>query len=94
VNARILDAIDKERQAWAGRRYGLLRRRRNHARPPLRVYWWNRLPNFGDRIMPDTVRRLFGYRIEWAPLARVNSRGSGPFLGGDAPADSFGAAAS
>lgn len=33
---------------------------------PLRLYWWNGTPNFGDRLSRDVVARLSGRQVVWS----------------------------
>lgn len=33
---------------------------------PLRLYWWNGTPNFGDRLSQDVVAQLSGRPVVWA----------------------------
>jgi len=34
--------------------------------PPLKLYWWRKLPNFGDAINRRIVAQTAGRRVEWA----------------------------
>jgi pyruvyltransferase len=33
----------------------------------VKVYWWNAVPNFGDRLTPLLISRFAGLEAEWAP---------------------------
>ncbi|MGB0412672.1 MAG: polysaccharide pyruvyl transferase family protein [Pikeienuella sp.] len=33
---------------------------------PLKLYWWNEKPNFGDQISADVVAHIAGRKVEWA----------------------------
>ena len=35
---------------------------------PLRLFWWNEKPNFGDQISRDIVAHVSGREVEWAPV--------------------------
>ena len=67
-------------QAICGLRYSTFRRERHHLAQPIKLYWWDIEPNFGDRFMGDLVYRLFGYRCEWASLLECDLIGAGSIL--------------
>jgi hypothetical protein len=60
---------------------GFARRYGNAKKPPLRVYWWNELDNFGDQITPDIVRALWHREVVWAPVESCEVLGAGSILG-------------
>lgn len=33
---------------------------------PLRLFWWNKSPNFGDALSRDVVAHVSGRKVEWA----------------------------
>ena len=35
---------------------------------PVRLFWWNETPNFGDQISRDIVAHVSGRPVEWAPV--------------------------
>jgi len=65
---------------FRGLKYGVLRRRRNRERPPIHLYWWRGVPNFGDCCTPDLVLALFGYHSEWTQVNDCDVMGAGSLL--------------
>lgn len=51
------DMIVRYANRRAASRYRLLR---SQTTPPVPLFWWNRLPNFGDALSPVVVARLTG----------------------------------
>lgn len=48
---------------------------------PLRLYWWNGKPNFGDAINPDIVASVSGRQVVWASPAECDLLAIGSVLG-------------
>jgi hypothetical protein len=67
--------------ALRGLKYGFFRRHRNVKKPPLKIYWWNDQPNFGDMVTPDILYRLFGRRSIWSSIDICQFMGAGSILG-------------
>ncbi|MCL2652241.1 MAG: polysaccharide pyruvyl transferase family protein [Propionibacteriaceae bacterium] len=63
-----------------GLRYSRSSRAKNAAEPPIKLFWWNGEPNFGDRFMVDLIWRLFGYRSEWVGPESCDMIGAGSIL--------------
>lgn len=44
----------------------------NASKPPIKVYWFRNeaagLFNFGDELSVDLIQKIFGYRVDWAPV--------------------------
>ena len=47
---------------------------------PLRVYWWNEQPNFGDAMNPLLLERLFGRTVVWASLQEAELTAAGSVI--------------
>jgi len=59
----------------------------NSFRRPLKVYWWywpdkygKDMHNFGDEITADIVRKIFGFKSEWASMRECELIGSGSII--------------
>jgi pyruvyltransferase len=46
----------------------------------LGVYWWRDEPNFGDGMNPMLLERLFGIKVEWAPLESAELAAAGSLI--------------
>lgn len=49
--------------------------------PPLKLYWWRKLPNFGDAINRRIVAQTAGRRVEWARVESADILAIGSVLG-------------
>ncbi|MCL2037462.1 glycosyltransferase [Candidatus Saccharibacteria bacterium] len=73
--------LKNETLVTRGLKYGVFSRVKNIKKPPIKVYWWNEKPNFGDQVTVDIIRELFGYRAEWSPIDQCDLIGAGSVLG-------------
>ncbi|MEM1266220.1 MAG: polysaccharide pyruvyl transferase family protein [Pseudomonadota bacterium] len=48
---------------------------------PLKLYWWNAEPNFGDAINPAIVAHVSGREVLWVPAAEAELLAIGSVLG-------------
>ena len=46
----------------------------------IRAYWWNHIPNFGDRLTPLLLSRFSNIKAEWAPITEARLVGVGSIL--------------
>lgn len=72
----------KDLYLWAtGRKYSLIRRRRNVKKEPLKLFYWHDhgagIYNFGDEMTKDLILSLFGYQTELSPLEQADLAGAG-----------------
>ena len=49
-------------------------------RAPIRLYWWNESPNFGDSLSPLLIDRLFSRRSVWSALEEAELTACGSLL--------------
>ena len=79
--ARSIKVAKDQLLAYQGLKYSLFRRIRNMKKQPIKVFWYNAESNFGDQIMPDLIRKLFGYEVKWSPIKDCDLIGAGSLLG-------------
>ena len=54
---------------------------------PVKAYWWNRVPNYGDLLSPLLLHHFSGLDVHWAPPAEAQIVGCGSPI--DALADGW-----
>jgi len=77
---RVARLAHNEYLAFCGLKKHIWIRRKNLHKAPLRVYWWNKVPNFGDLITPEIIKSIFGYDCIWAPPEYCNLAGAGSII--------------
>lgn len=48
--------------------------------PPVKAYWWNRVPNFGDALAPYLLKHFAGVKAEWSIVSRAKVASIGSIL--------------
>lgn len=81
---RLGKILNNEILALQGLKYGVLRRRQNVTKQPIKLYWWhdrgNGIVNFGDEITKDILIQLFGYHSIHATQSEAELIGAGSIL--------------
>lgn len=85
VKRKHLTRLLRDQVMWTrGLKKSLFQRRANYHKAPIKLFWWRNIEhgyiNFGDEITGTIIKKIFGYRSEYATIEECELIGAGSLL--------------